>query len=126
MGPAEPDCERLTEPSRPLAAGRPPDMEHLREDVVRAKAAARAFSEAVAARPLLSDSIDAQAGARTAPARARAWCEATLAVQIAADHQLPLDVVRAAFGPSLGDTFGPVPGAHQPDGASPKHSAAPR
>jgi hypothetical protein len=100
-------------------------MEHLREDVVRAKAAAKEFSNAVAARPRLSDSIDAQEGARTAPDRARAWCEATLAVQVAADHRLPLDVVRAAFGPSLGDTFGQAPGAHQRNAAGPKPSAAP-
>ena len=48
---------------------------------------------------MLSDSIDAQAGAATAPARARAWCEAILEGQLATVHQLPIEQVRA-FGDS--------------------------
>jgi hypothetical protein len=100
----DPACEQPADPWGPLTISRAADMVHLREDVSRAKAAASAFADAVATRPVVSDSIDAQEGARTAPARARAWCEATLAEQIASDHQLPVDVVRAQFGSAAPET----------------------
>jgi len=85
----DPVCERPADAARALRLDRAADLAHLRDDVRRARTAAEAFAAAVAKRPLMSDSVDALEGKRTAPARALAWCEATLAAEIAAQHTLP-------------------------------------
>jgi hypothetical protein len=97
VGRREPVCERSAEATRPLDLQSSDDRLHLQNDLEEITAASIVFATAVSRRPALSDSIDAQAGAATAPARARAWCEATLEVQLASVHQLPIGQVRA-FG----------------------------
>jgi hypothetical protein len=67
---------------------------HLAEDLAAVDRRAREFSAAVARRPLLSESIDARAGALTAPARARTWCAAVLTDRVAAAHAVSASLVR--------------------------------
>jgi hypothetical protein len=82
------------ENARVLDLRNPADVAHLQNDFEAIRDAANTFSEAVARRPIVSDSVDAQAGARAAPMRARAWCEAVLEQQLARTHSLSLDDVR--------------------------------
>ena len=56
------------------------------------------FGSSVSHRPMESDSIDAREGARTAPERARVWCEAVLTKELARTHQVSPDVVRGVMG----------------------------
>jgi hypothetical protein len=102
IGRGEPVCARSAEEPRPLDLLRADDRTHLQHDLEAVAAASAVFGSAVSKRPMLSDSIDAQAGAATAPARARAWCEAILEAQLATAHQLSIDQVRA-FGDSGND-----------------------
>ena len=91
--PREPECVR-TEPARPLNLSLLSDRTHLRADLEDIRAVAEAFSRDVSRRPRISDSIDAQEGARTAPVRALAWCEAILQQQLTTTHGVPLEVVH--------------------------------
>jgi hypothetical protein len=101
--PRDPQCFR-SEPARPLKLEMAADRAHLQADRDDIGAIASAFATEVARRPMLSDSIDAQTGALTAPIRARAWCEAVLEDQLATTHALPLTVVEG--GPSHHDRAG--------------------
>jgi hypothetical protein len=92
----DPVCAWPSEAQRPLELSRDADRAHLRDDLAKVQDLAAAFSRAVAARPRLSDSIDAIEGARTAPARARTWCEATLDRAIARTHQLSPEQLATA------------------------------
>jgi hypothetical protein len=124
MRPSDPVCDPPADGWQPLSINRAADVDHLRDDVARARAAARAFADAVASRPVFGDSIDVQEGARTAPGRARAWCEAMLATRIASDHQLPLEAVRAEFGPEIAQPPMPQVSASQAD-AEPTSGSTP-
>jgi hypothetical protein len=93
LNPRDPVCARR-ESARVLDLRSPADVAHLQDDLETIRAAADTFSEAVAKRPIVSDSADAQAGARAAPMRARAWCEAVLEQQVARTHGLSPDDVR--------------------------------
>jgi len=88
----EPECVRV-EPARPLDLSLAPDRVHLQADLDDIRAVAAAFSHEVSRRPRISDSIDAQEGARTAPVRALAWCEAILKQQLTTTHGMPLEAV---------------------------------
>jgi hypothetical protein len=88
LGSHEPSCSRDAEESRPLDLRAPQDRSHLQQDLAQIDAAALAFREAVARRPLLSDSVDAVEGARTAPDRARNWCRDTLRSELLRTHHL--------------------------------------
>lgn len=92
-----PSCGPLAEDRRPLDLRKPSDRAHLDEDVKDIRRSAERFSQVVARRPLMSQSIDAQEGARTAPARARVWCEATLTDAVVELHDLKPDDVRMAL-----------------------------
>jgi hypothetical protein len=109
----DPVCERPADAARALSLDRPADLAHLRDDVMRARTAAEAFAAAVAKRPLMSDSVDALEGKRTAPARALAWCEATLAAEIAAQHTLSPGTVQEQFSRLNGTDPGPSAGGPQ-------------
>jgi len=88
----EPECVRI-EPARQLNLNLASDRTHLRADLDDIRAVAAAFSHEVSRRPRISDSIDAQEGARTAPVRALAWCEAILQQQLTTTHGMPLEAV---------------------------------
>jgi len=92
--PREPECVR-DEPARPLNLSLASDRAHLGADFDDIRAIASGFSSEVARRPLLSDSIDAQAGIKTAPIRALAWCEAVLQQRLTTTHGMPLEVMLA-------------------------------
>ena len=92
--PREPQCAR-NEPARPLNLSLASDRAHLRADLDDIRATASEFSSEVSRRPLLSDSPDAQEGARTAPVRALAWCEAVLQQQLSTTHGIPLETMLA-------------------------------
>jgi len=96
--PRDPQCFR-NEAARPLNLDTAGDRAHLQADRNDIAAIASAFATEVARRPRLSDSIDAQAGALTAPVRARAWCEAVLQDQLASTHSLPVSVVQGQPSP---------------------------
>jgi hypothetical protein len=70
------------------------DRAHLGADFDDIRAIATGFSSE-ARRPLLSDSIDAQAGAKTAPIRALAWCETALQQRLTTTHGIPLEIMLA-------------------------------
>jgi hypothetical protein len=130
LTPPEPECAAPVEASRPLDLARAEDRAHMSEDVNAISAAAQAFGEAVSRRPLASDSFDAQAGARTAPARARAWCEAVLADAVAKRHHVTVEHVRAQLGASsalgpVGHADGDRIGAMQPSVGSAAEPVAP-
>ena len=93
LNPSDPVCAR-PENARILDLGNAADVAHVQDDLEGIHNAADAFSDAVAKRPILSDGADAQAGARAAPMRARAWCETVLEQQLARTHGLSLDDVR--------------------------------
>jgi len=92
--PRDPECVR-NDPARSLNLSLESDRIHLRADFDDISAIASGFSAEVARRPLLSDSIDAQAGAKTAPIRALAWCEAVLQQQLTTTHGMPLETMLA-------------------------------
>ena len=92
--PRDPECVR-NEPARPLNLSLASDRAHLGADFDDIRAIASGFSSEVARRPLLSDSIDAQAGIKTAPIRALAWCEAVLQQRLTTTHGMPLEVMLA-------------------------------
>ena len=92
--PREPECVR-NEPARPLNLSLESDRTHLRADLDDIRAIASGFSSKVSRRPLMSDSPDAQEGARTAPIRALAWCEAVLQQQLTTTHGMPLETMLA-------------------------------
>jgi hypothetical protein len=87
-GPRDGSCSRPSEAARPLHLESAEDRAHLREDLDDIQAAADAFAAAVAKRPVVTDSVDAVAGAKTAPARARRWCEETLRSELLRTHGL--------------------------------------
>lgn len=99
LNPSDPVCAR-SESGRILDLRKPADVAHLQDDLEGVRDAANAFSDGVAKRPILSDGADAQAGARAAPMRARAWCEAVLEQQLARTHGLSLDDVRRHRSPN--------------------------
>ena len=88
----EPECVR-NESARPLDLSLASDRSHLRADLDDIRAVAAMFSRDVSRRPRISDSVDAQEGARTAPVRALAWCEAILQQQLTTTHGMPLEAV---------------------------------
>jgi hypothetical protein len=92
-----PSCGPLAGEHRPLDLRLDADRAHLDEDIKAIRRAAERFRQMAAQRPLLSQSIDAREGARTAPARARAWCEATLTEAVVELHQIQADQVRLAL-----------------------------
>jgi hypothetical protein len=92
--PREPECVR-DEPGRPLNLSVASDRTHLRADLEDIRAIASEYSLEVARQPRLSDSIDAQAGAKTRPVRALAWCEAVLQQQLTTTHGVPLEALLA-------------------------------
>jgi len=92
--PREPECVR-DEPARPLNLSLASDRTHLRADLDDIRAIASGFSSEVSRRPMLSDSIDAQAGAKTAPVRALAWCEEVLQQQLTTTHGMSLEALLA-------------------------------
>jgi hypothetical protein len=79
-------CGSWAEAPRALDLASSEHRRHLADDLTTVDRKAREFSASVARRPLLSDSIDARAGALTAPARARSWCAAVLTDRVAAAH----------------------------------------
>lgn len=114
FGPRDPECE-WPEQLRQGEMRGVPARSHVEDDRAAATLLAEAFGRAVAKRPLLSGSIDAQAGALTAPARAQAWCRAKLESEIAILHGLPIDEVRRGSGE---DESGPVVDHAEADRAS--------
>lgn len=102
----EPSCEPLVETPYPLDLSTPGDRAHLAQDLRIIRYEADRFSDAVASRPLLSESPDALQGARTAPPRARAWCERTLADEVAQNHRLDSGTVRQALEQTISDPLG--------------------
>lgn len=92
--PREPQCVR-NEQARPLNLSLQSDRTHLRADLDDIRAIASGFSGKVSRRPVMSDSPDAQEGARTAPIRALAWCEAVLQQQLTTTHGMPLETMLA-------------------------------
>lgn len=100
LTPREPECRLVHEPSSARESGRSLNRDHVAQDFEAIRREADRFAKAVAARPLASDSIDARAGARTAPARAAAWCRATLVADLAIVHQTSEAALRAAVSDS--------------------------
>ncbi len=98
LRPREPQCQLVHE--QPVAPVRTLNREHVIRDVEAIGREAARFAAAVAARPPASDSIDAKAGARTAPVRAAAWCRATLVADLAAMHQTSEAALLAAVAGS--------------------------
>ncbi len=92
-----PSCGPLAGEHRPLDLRLEADRAHLDEDAKAIRRSAERFSQMAAQRPLLSQSSDAREAARTAPARARAWCEATLTEAVVELHQIQEDKVRLAL-----------------------------
>lgn len=86
--PHDASCARPSEAPRSLHLQTAEDRAHLRQDLDDIQAAADAFAKAVAQRPVVTDSVDAIAGAKTAPARARVWCEETLRSEVLRTHGL--------------------------------------
>ena len=91
---ADDPCGPWNEASRALDLSRAEHRSHLAGDLAAIEQEAREFSAAVARRPLLSDSIDARAGAVAAPGRARTWCAAVLTDRVAAVHAVPAAHLR--------------------------------
>ena len=83
LQPDEPQCHLTHESARPLDLRGAADAAHLRSDIEALKTASMMFGSSVSHRPMESDSIDAREGARTAPERARVWCEAVLTKELA-------------------------------------------
>jgi hypothetical protein len=94
LAPRDPQCTAATEAPRTLDLRRLDDRTHLQQDVAALRAEADRFASEIATRPMLSDSPDALEGARTAPLRARAWCENVLAARLALTHGLTAEEVR--------------------------------
>jgi len=93
--PRDPQCTWPSEEARPLDLRQAADRIHMASDLEQVRVSAESFGAAVGRRPRLSDSIDAQAGAKVAPLRARAWCETALTAQLANVHRVPVEAVRA-------------------------------
>jgi hypothetical protein len=91
----DPSCSRASDAERPLDLRTPADRSHLQQDLAAIDAAALEFRSAVAERPLLSDSVDAVEGARTAPERAQHWCRETLRSALLEIHHLKQSDLRA-------------------------------
>ena len=95
LSPREPECVRF-EPHEYPDRSDTEVVAHLRRDLADARARADAFSVQASRRPLISDSVDAVAGARTIPERARAWCAAVLEEQIVLMHRATPGQIRQA------------------------------
>lgn len=95
LAPRDPQCRPVHGPDYQSGAAAF-TREHVRQDMQAVEAEAARFGQDVATRPLLSDSIDAREGARTAPTRATAWCRTTLIASLAAAHRTTEAALLAA------------------------------
>ena len=96
LTPREPTCRLGHEPIAESALAQPLDPVHAARDLADVEREAVRFGQAVARRPLSSDSIDAKEGARTAPMRAVAWCRVTLVTELSRVHQMSAAALLAA------------------------------
>lgn len=96
LTPREPHCRLDHDQPAASAPALPLDPAHAARDLADVEREAEQFGRAVAARPPASDSIDAKAGARSAPMRAVAWCRVTLIAELARIHHVDASTLVSA------------------------------